>query len=117
MSLGARYPGPPRTWRGTIVGKPLAANAAPAELGALCERYALDMDPASVPGLVERFGAAVAEVGDLDTPWQGRLTAAIVRQTQGDCEDRLRALEDWTTEQPDAIAVRLVRIVTPEDLA
>lgn len=68
-------------------------------------------------GLVERFGAAVAEVGDLDTPWQGRLTAAIVRQSQTDCEERLRALEDWTAEQPDAIAVRQVRVVTPEDLA
>lgn len=28
----------------------------PAELGALCERYALEMDPGSLPGLVERFG-------------------------------------------------------------
>ncbi|MDX6467570.1 MAG: hypothetical protein QOI27_2610, partial [Gaiellaceae bacterium] len=25
-------------------------------LGNLCERYALEMDPASIPGLVERFG-------------------------------------------------------------
>ncbi len=32
-------------------------TAAPPEaLGALCERYALEMDPASVPGLVARFG-------------------------------------------------------------
>ena len=31
------------------------AQAAPEELGALCERYALEMDPDSVPGLVERF--------------------------------------------------------------
>ena len=30
--------------------------AEPAGLGDLCERYALEMDPASVPGLVERFG-------------------------------------------------------------
>jgi mannose-6-phosphate isomerase-like protein (cupin superfamily) len=28
----------------------------PATLGELCERYALEMDPASVPGLIERFG-------------------------------------------------------------
>jgi mannose-6-phosphate isomerase-like protein (cupin superfamily) len=28
----------------------------PQVLGALCERYALEMDPDSVPGLVERFG-------------------------------------------------------------
>jgi hypothetical protein len=33
-----------------------AAQAAPEVLGALCERYALEMDPASVPGLIERFG-------------------------------------------------------------
>ncbi|HJZ61328.1 MAG TPA: cupin domain-containing protein [Miltoncostaeaceae bacterium] len=32
------------------------ANAAPAELAALCDRYGLEMDPGSVPGLVERFG-------------------------------------------------------------
>jgi mannose-6-phosphate isomerase-like protein (cupin superfamily) len=31
-------------------------QADPAILGELCERYALEMDPASVPGLVERFG-------------------------------------------------------------
>jgi mannose-6-phosphate isomerase-like protein (cupin superfamily) len=31
-------------------------NAAPEELAALCARYRLDMDPDSVPGLVERFG-------------------------------------------------------------
>jgi mannose-6-phosphate isomerase-like protein (cupin superfamily) len=33
-----------------------AAEADPELLGALCERYALEMDPTSVPGLVERFG-------------------------------------------------------------
>lgn len=33
-----------------------AAQAEPAVLGTLCERYELDMDPASVPGLIERFG-------------------------------------------------------------
>jgi mannose-6-phosphate isomerase-like protein (cupin superfamily) len=32
------------------------AQADPATLGSLCERYALEMDPASIPGLVERFG-------------------------------------------------------------
>jgi mannose-6-phosphate isomerase-like protein (cupin superfamily) len=32
------------------------AQADPAVLGSLCERYALEMDPASVPGLIERFG-------------------------------------------------------------
>jgi mannose-6-phosphate isomerase-like protein (cupin superfamily) len=33
-----------------------AAQADPAALGGLCERYALEMDPSSVPDLVERFG-------------------------------------------------------------
>ena len=33
-----------------------AAQADPAVLGALCERYALELDPASVPDLVQRFG-------------------------------------------------------------
>jgi mannose-6-phosphate isomerase-like protein (cupin superfamily) len=33
-----------------------AAQAGPEQLGALCQRYALDMDPDSVPGLIERFG-------------------------------------------------------------
>jgi mannose-6-phosphate isomerase-like protein (cupin superfamily) len=32
------------------------AQADPATLGDLCERYALEMDPSSVPGLIERFG-------------------------------------------------------------
>ena len=32
------------------------AQADPAVLGDLCGRYALEMDPASVPGLIERFG-------------------------------------------------------------
>jgi mannose-6-phosphate isomerase-like protein (cupin superfamily) len=32
------------------------AQASPEALGELCERYALEMDPASVPGLIERFG-------------------------------------------------------------
>src|ERR1700733_11691060 len=31
-------------------------EAQPAVLSALCERYALEMDPTSVPSLVERFG-------------------------------------------------------------
>ncbi|HVA19314.1 MAG TPA: cupin domain-containing protein [Solirubrobacteraceae bacterium] len=31
-------------------------SADPEVLGALCERYALEMDPSSVPGLIERFG-------------------------------------------------------------
>jgi mannose-6-phosphate isomerase-like protein (cupin superfamily) len=31
-------------------------RADPAALGDLCERYALEMDPGSIPGLVERFG-------------------------------------------------------------
>jgi mannose-6-phosphate isomerase-like protein (cupin superfamily) len=32
------------------------AKADPALLGAMCDRYALQMDPSSVPVLVERFG-------------------------------------------------------------
>jgi mannose-6-phosphate isomerase-like protein (cupin superfamily) len=32
------------------------AQADPALMGSLCERYALEMDPESVPGLIERFG-------------------------------------------------------------
>ena len=32
------------------------AQADPAALGEICERYALEMDPSSVPGLMERFG-------------------------------------------------------------
>jgi mannose-6-phosphate isomerase-like protein (cupin superfamily) len=32
------------------------AQADPATLGELCERYALEMNPSSVPGLIERFG-------------------------------------------------------------
>jgi mannose-6-phosphate isomerase-like protein (cupin superfamily) len=32
------------------------AQADPAVLGALSERYGLEMDPSSIPGLIERFG-------------------------------------------------------------
>jgi gentisate 1,2-dioxygenase len=32
------------------------AQAEPAILTELCERYALEMDPSSVPGLIDRFG-------------------------------------------------------------
>jgi mannose-6-phosphate isomerase-like protein (cupin superfamily) len=32
------------------------AQAPPEALGELCQRFALDMDPGSVPGLIERFG-------------------------------------------------------------
>jgi mannose-6-phosphate isomerase-like protein (cupin superfamily) len=32
------------------------AQADPAKLGELCERYALEMDPSSIPDLIERFG-------------------------------------------------------------
>jgi mannose-6-phosphate isomerase-like protein (cupin superfamily) len=32
------------------------AQADPEVLGALCARYELEMDPSSVPGLIERFG-------------------------------------------------------------
>jgi len=32
------------------------ASADPALLGALCERYALEIDPSTVPDLVQRFG-------------------------------------------------------------
>lgn len=31
-------------------------NVSPDFLGGLCQRYALEMDPASVPALIERFG-------------------------------------------------------------
>jgi mannose-6-phosphate isomerase-like protein (cupin superfamily) len=32
------------------------ATASPDQLGELCQRFALEMDPASVPGLIQRFG-------------------------------------------------------------
>jgi mannose-6-phosphate isomerase-like protein (cupin superfamily) len=32
------------------------AQADPEVLGSLCQRYELEMDPSSIPGLVERFG-------------------------------------------------------------
>ena len=34
-----------------------AANTSPETLAELCGRYELDMDPDSIPGLIERFGA------------------------------------------------------------
>jgi gentisate 1,2-dioxygenase len=32
------------------------SQADPATLGELCQRYALEMDPSSIPSLIERFG-------------------------------------------------------------
>jgi mannose-6-phosphate isomerase-like protein (cupin superfamily) len=32
------------------------AQAGPEQLGALCQRFALELDPTSIPGLIERFG-------------------------------------------------------------
>src|SRR5438270_4856695 len=41
---------------GELVDMGGVAEADPALLGPLCERYGLEMDPSSVPGLIERFG-------------------------------------------------------------
>lgn len=68
-------------------------------------------------GLIERFGAAVADVGDLDTARRGSLTAVVVARSEGDCDRRLAALEAWTEACDEPVAVRLLRVVTPEDLA
>jgi gentisate 1,2-dioxygenase len=38
-----------------------AAGADPAELGALSERYGVEMDPESIPGLLERFDLRIGE--------------------------------------------------------
>ena len=38
-----------------------AAAAPPEKLGELCQRYALDMQPESIPGLLERFGLVMGE--------------------------------------------------------
>jgi quercetin dioxygenase-like cupin family protein len=38
-----------------------AAAAPPERLGELCQRYALDMQPESIPGLLERFGLVMGE--------------------------------------------------------
>ena len=65
-------------------------------------------------GLIERFGA---DVGDLDTARRGSLTAVVVARSEGDCDRRLAALEAWTEACDEPVAVRLLRVVTPEDLA
>jgi mannose-6-phosphate isomerase-like protein (cupin superfamily) len=38
-----------------------ALNADPAVLGELCERFGLEMQPESIPGLLERFGLKIGE--------------------------------------------------------
>jgi quercetin dioxygenase-like cupin family protein len=38
-----------------------AMKADPAVLGELCARYGLEMDPGSIPGLLERFGLRIGE--------------------------------------------------------
>jgi quercetin dioxygenase-like cupin family protein len=39
------------------------AQADPQTMAELCSRYELEMDPTSVPGLVERFGVRLGEAG------------------------------------------------------
>ena len=41
------------------LGGALAAD--PAALGELCGRYGIEMDPGSLPGLLERFGLRIGE--------------------------------------------------------
>ena len=43
------------------VGLGGVAQAEPRVLGELCARYELEMDPGSVPGLLERFGLRIGE--------------------------------------------------------
>ena len=38
-----------------------AMQADPEDLGKLCQRYELDMDPDSIPGLLERFDLVIGE--------------------------------------------------------
>jgi mannose-6-phosphate isomerase-like protein (cupin superfamily) len=44
-----------------LVGMGGATQADPQAMGELCARYALEMDPESVPGLLERFGLRMGE--------------------------------------------------------
>jgi hypothetical protein len=44
-----------------LVGLGGVAQAEPRVLGELCARYELEMDPGSVPGLLERFGLRIGE--------------------------------------------------------
>ena len=46
---------------GELVDLGGAAQADPETLGALCGRYGLELDPDSVPGLLERFGLVMGE--------------------------------------------------------
>ncbi len=68
-------------------------------------------------GLQERYGAAVAEVGSLDTPSHAQLTAALVQQTSQACDQRVAELERWLLEREVDVTVTQVRTITPEDLA
>jgi mannose-6-phosphate isomerase-like protein (cupin superfamily) len=44
-----------------LVGMGGSLRATPEELGALSDRYGLEMQPESVPGLLERFGLVIGE--------------------------------------------------------
>ena len=45
-----------------LLGLGGAVAAGPQAMGELCARYALEMDPDSLPGLVERFGLRMPEI-------------------------------------------------------
>ena len=68
-------------------------------------------------GLQERYGAAVAEVGSLDTPSHAQMTAALVQQTAQACDQRVAELERWLEERDVDVTVTQIRTITPEDLA
>jgi mannose-6-phosphate isomerase-like protein (cupin superfamily) len=44
-----------------LVGLGGAIEADPHALAELCDRYGLEMDPGSIPGLIERFGVRIGE--------------------------------------------------------
>lgn len=67
-------------------------------------------------GLAERFGASVAEVGDLDTPSRGGLLVAVAQQTQAGCDELFDRLEGWLDERDVQVGIVQARSVTPGDL-
>lgn len=67
-------------------------------------------------GLVERFGASVAEVGDLDTAMSGALLVAVAQQTQAGCDELLDRLQRWLDDRDVVAEIVQARTVTPGDL-
>jgi len=67
-------------------------------------------------GIVERFGASVAEVGGRDRAERGDLLVAIALQSQTAADEAITRLERWLEDREEATRLVQARALTPGDV-